>query len=274
MVTKDGYILGVYRIPGKLVETFTTDKPVILLQHGLESDMMFWLYNTGQLAPAFVLAKSGYDVWLGNNRGNRWSDTHINMTNTNKTYWDWSWEEMGTFDTPAVMQYILDTTNTTKLSFIGHSEGTTQILAGGALMNDFYNSKVNVAILLAPTASMLSNSVGLLKLISMPVNRAIITAMIETIELYSILPYDHINTGVATLLCNLFDGNMCDFVLAMFVDTDSTIDDTSRYDMYMSNLPAGVGYKSIIHYGQLMDHQDETFRRYDHGEAGNVAKYG
>jgi hypothetical protein len=43
--------------------------------------MMQWVYNSGDDAPALVLARAGFDFWLGNNRGNRWSDTHVNMTN-------------------------------------------------------------------------------------------------------------------------------------------------------------------------------------------------
>jgi len=35
--------------------------------------MMQWVMNRPENAPAFVLAKNGYDVWLGNNRGNRFS---------------------------------------------------------------------------------------------------------------------------------------------------------------------------------------------------------
>jgi len=46
----------------------------VLLQHGLEADMMQWVYNSPDKAAALVLARAGYDVWLGNNRGTRWSD--------------------------------------------------------------------------------------------------------------------------------------------------------------------------------------------------------
>jgi pimeloyl-ACP methyl ester carboxylesterase len=125
VVTADGYILGIHRIPGKLLENFTPNKPPVLLQHGLEADMMQWVYNSGDVAPALVLARAGYDVWLGNNRGNRWSDTHVNMTKTDKKFWDWDWEEMGTLDTPQVISYILNITRATNLTYVGHSEGTT-----------------------------------------------------------------------------------------------------------------------------------------------------
>jgi hypothetical protein len=35
--------------------------------------MMSWVMNNPDEAPAFLLVKNGYDVWLGNNRGNRFS---------------------------------------------------------------------------------------------------------------------------------------------------------------------------------------------------------
>lgn len=72
--------------------------------------MMQWVFNIPSQAPAFVLARAGYDVWLGNNRGNRWSDTHVSLSNKSKEYWEFDWEEMGTKDTPAVIDYILEKT--------------------------------------------------------------------------------------------------------------------------------------------------------------------
>lgn len=66
VTTEDGYILKVFRIMG----ASTAPKGVVLLQHGVMGLADQWIYNYVDKAPAFVLAKAGYDVWLGNSRGN------------------------------------------------------------------------------------------------------------------------------------------------------------------------------------------------------------
>ena len=40
-------------------------------------------------------------------------------------YWDFSFEEMGRYDIPTEIEYVLDQTKAKKLSYIGHSQGTT-----------------------------------------------------------------------------------------------------------------------------------------------------
>lgn len=40
------------------------------------------------------------------------------------------------------------------MSYLGHSMGCTSFAAGAALMPDYFNSKINVAILMAPVLSM------------------------------------------------------------------------------------------------------------------------
>lgn len=127
VVTDDGYILGVYRIPGKLNERSTSNsgKPVVLMQHALVCDMMVFIMNEASVAPAFYLANQGYDVWLGNNRGNRFSDRHTTLDPKSKEYWQFDWEQMGTSDQPAVIDFILSKTGQSKLSYVGHSQGTT-----------------------------------------------------------------------------------------------------------------------------------------------------
>lgn len=121
VTTKDGYILTVFRIPGLQVNDDKTGKKPILLQHGILDSADAWIAHYVDTAPAFVLAKSGYDVWLGNSRGNKYSKDHINKRITKKDYWDFSFETMGTYDLPAVIDYILGVTGQPKLAYIGHS---------------------------------------------------------------------------------------------------------------------------------------------------------
>jgi hypothetical protein len=54
VITDDGYILGLWRINGNLNNL--SSQPPVLLQHGLGSDMMQWVMNKADSAPAFILA--------------------------------------------------------------------------------------------------------------------------------------------------------------------------------------------------------------------------
>ncbi|KAJ8972995.1 hypothetical protein NQ317_002275 [Molorchus minor] len=128
VTTEDGYVLGVHRIPyGRNESTNST----------------FWgLFVVGPgRSIALALADEGYDVWLGNNRGNMWSRKHTTLDPDNQMeFWDFSFHEMGFFDTPAIIDYILNITGSEQISYIGHSEGTTQLFVM-ASMKPEYNSK-------------------------------------------------------------------------------------------------------------------------------------
>jgi pimeloyl-ACP methyl ester carboxylesterase len=59
---------------------------------------------------------------------------------------------MGRYDVPANIQYVLEKTGKSKLSYIGHSQGTSQMFAAlsDSATKDYVNSKVDVFIALAP----------------------------------------------------------------------------------------------------------------------------
>jgi len=109
VITEDGYVSQLYRIPGKAGDAQTA-KPAVLMMAGLECDMNFWTANLPSVAPPFVLVDQGYDVWLGNNRGTRYSNYHTSLSPKEAEYWRFSQEEMGLKDVPAFIDYVLGAT--------------------------------------------------------------------------------------------------------------------------------------------------------------------
>lgn len=99
------------------------------------------------------MADQKYDVWLQNSRGNRYSRQHLTADPDDPTsgFWNFTWNEMGTLDHPATIDFILSKTGFDQLSYIGHSQGTTTLLV---LLSSkpHYNCKIKIASLMAPIA--------------------------------------------------------------------------------------------------------------------------
>ena len=109
VTTSDGYALSLYRIPGTFTDS-KTRKPAVLLMHAQDCDMMQWVWSDSQDAIAFILARAGYDVWMGNNRGSRYGMGHTTLNRHSKAFWEFYQGEMGTIDSPAFIDFILEKT--------------------------------------------------------------------------------------------------------------------------------------------------------------------
>lgn len=183
---------------------------------------------------------------------------------------------MGTHDTPAVIKHIQETTGYAKINYIGHSEGTSQIMAGAGLKpyNKFYSDSLNLAVFLAPPACMSFNTSEIYNLLNSAASRKILTDAINLTGQYNLLPYNFLTSGSAQILCKLFDGKLCDLLLKTAADADPDIDNTDMYAIMTKNLPAGASYRNTLHYAQLMDLPYQEFLRWDYGREGNIKNYG
>lgn len=91
--TNDHYINTVFRISGPrhTKPQQNQQRPVVIYQHGFLDSCATVMMDGPEHSMAFVLANAGYDVWLNNNRGNRFSKQHRYFDATvHEEYWDFS----------------------------------------------------------------------------------------------------------------------------------------------------------------------------------------
>lgn len=97
VVTPDGYILKVFRIRGSPSSPPAEGKPVVFIQHGLLCSSADWLVMGKDRAIPYLLADEGYDIWLGNARGNKFSRKHQYLSPSGREFWDFSWHQIGSW---------------------------------------------------------------------------------------------------------------------------------------------------------------------------------
>ncbi|KAJ1340081.1 hypothetical protein BSLG_005292 [Batrachochytrium salamandrivorans] len=135
---------------GSINRTAYAPKPVVLLWHGFLMCSEVWVCTPdpkGSLA--LTLAEAGYDVWLGNTRGNKYSCKHRKLRPTDEEFWNFSMDQLALCDLPDSVDYILRLTGVPSLSYIGFSQGTAQCFSALSL-NQQLNSQINLFLALAP----------------------------------------------------------------------------------------------------------------------------
>ncbi|KAM0256245.1 hypothetical protein ACHAQJ_005116 [Trichoderma viride] len=123
----------------------------VLLMHGLLQSSGAYCCNDDQ-SLAFWLCKSGFDVWLGNNRCG-FKPKHVLLEYGDPRMWCWNIRQMGVFDLPALVSRVLHETGFQKIGLICHSQGTTQTLVALAKeQRPDLGEKLTVFCALAPAA--------------------------------------------------------------------------------------------------------------------------
>lgn len=117
--------------------------------HGVLASSADFIITGPNQALGYQLAKQGYDVWLANARGNRYSKNHTFLSIDSDKFWDFSFHEIGYYDLPAMIDHILFETKTNKVFHIGHSQGSTAFYVMCSLKPE-YNKKVQAHFSLAP----------------------------------------------------------------------------------------------------------------------------
>ncbi|XP_067129246.1 gastric triacylglycerol lipase-like [Centruroides vittatus] len=269
VLTEDGYILGVQRIPygtSKLGRT-AKDRPVVFLQHGLLASSADWVMNFPDQSLGFILADAGYDVWLGNQRGNTYSRRHVKYSPRDRLFWEFSIDEYAAYDIPAMVEFALNVTGKPQLYYVGHSEGTTVAFA---LLSDRPKyDKIKAVMALGPVATVgyITSPIRYLAPFCREIN-----FLFRLLGFYEFLP----NNFLMKILSHLFCRNnelkfLCENAFFLMSGFDPSQLNKTRLDVYVSHDPAGTSTQNVVHFAQMVN--SRKFQKYDFGKKTNLIKY-
>uniref|UniRef100_A0A670ZJF2 Lipase n=1 Tax=Pseudonaja textilis TaxID=8673 RepID=A0A670ZJF2_PSETE len=270
VVTDDGYCLSINRIPyGKISQKTKEPKPAVFLQHGLLADGSNWVTNLEYNSLGFVLADAGFDVWLGNSRGNTWSRKHINYTTKQKEFWMFSFDEMAKYDLPASINFVLNKTGQEQLFYVGHSQGTTIGFIAFSAFPELAK-KIKIFFGLAPGMTANFSSGGLVKLADVP---ELLLKVREIFGTKQFFPQNTLIKWLATHVCDrvLLD-YLCGNVFFLMCGFNEKNLNMSRIDVYSTHCPAGTSVQNMLHWIQVK--KCGEVRAYDWGSRKeNMAHY-
>ena len=271
VITEDGYILTMHRIPhGKTQGPSNTSRPVFYLQHPLTGSSSDWVLNKPSQSLAFMLADQGYDVWLGNVRGNTYSRNHITMKPSQRKFWDFSFQEHGKYDFPAMINHVLNKTGEQQLYYVGHSQGTIMAFTG-LTENTELKSKIKLFFALAPVTRLRNVSWNIKKLAS---TKDTIYFFYNFFGIYEVLPASRFKKFAGSLMCNWIPyicKSISNVLNSQYGEGSKNLNET-RLPIYFYHRPAGTSLKNLMHYFQEV--KSGRFEKYDYGVLGNFKRYG
>ncbi|CAK7328291.1 unnamed protein product [Dovyalis caffra] len=264
--TQDGFILNIQRIPeGRVGGGGDPKRQPVLIQHGVLVDGMTWLLNPvpEQNLP-LILADKGFDVWIANTRGTRFSRRHTSLQPNETDFWNWSWDELVVYDLPAVFGYVYSQTGQ-KAHYVGHSLGT--LIALASFSEGLLVDKLKSAVLLSPIAylSHMNTALGVV---------AAKAFVGEITTLFGLAEFNPKGEPVANFLRSLcaYPGVDCYDLLTSITGKNCCLN-ASTVDLFLKNEPQSTSTKNMVHLAQTV--RDGVLAKYNYGNPDfNVMHYG
>ncbi|KAL5080616.1 hypothetical protein RYX36_009037 [Vicia faba] len=253
VTTNDGYILSIQRIlEGRVkVEGNVTKEPVIV-QHGVMVDGATWFMNSPEQNLPMILADNNFDVWVVNTRGTKYSRKHTYLDASRQEYWHWSWDELVTYEMPAIFDFVSKETGQ-KIHYVGHSLGTLVALV--SLAEGKWENQIKSVALLSPIAylSRIKTEIGVIAAKSL---------LGESLTVLHIAEFDPKGIPVADFIKDICveNGLNCNDLFTLITGPNCCLDRTA-FDDFMKVEPQSSSTRNLLHLAQTV--RTDRLSKYD-----------
>ncbi|XP_077531095.1 lipase 3-like [Haemaphysalis longicornis] len=268
VTTEDDYILEIDRMPFGVHNGTRTMRPPVLLVHGVVSSAADFVINKPDQSLGFLLADSGFDVWLLNARGTPYSNNHRTLTTRDRKFWEWSFDEIGRYDIAATIDYITNVTGLLNITLVTWSQGFTESMVLLSTRPE-YNAKVNLVVGYAPVANIthIKTPVTLLAPVA-----ELVGGFITMFTKGGFLTASSFTQSLITSFCNNIFRGACFLPVDIAVGASEEQLNKTRKPVYLAHQPVGTSVQNIIHYTQM--YRAKNFIMYNYGSDKNLVRYG
>jgi pimeloyl-ACP methyl ester carboxylesterase len=240
------------------------------MMHGLLDCSVSWfLHEDKAKSLPYLLAAQGYDVWVGNNRGNRLSRHEDDAC---PKYWQYTFDHLVDYDQPALIAGVLATTGSEQVIYVGHSQGSTQFLLGLGVHGQL-KEKIACFIGLGRVVSLQNTR-----------NHLVLDALsrLYLLEFYQLIGFRKIlvipkavSRAVGVLLYNsgLHAGVMMKFIRLLCGSSLRNKIPADLFGVIITHEPGGSSVNNALHWVQCY-RQGGVMRRFNYGKRENLERYG
>lgn len=137
---------------------------------------------------------------------------------------------------------------------------------GLSMLPEYYASKVNLFVALAPVARLTNTMSNLFRILASQLNE-VTHYLVDELGIYNTFTLSWTEQLAVAEFCSS-SPSTCGAFLELIADTDPSVDNVNRTMSILTHMPSGAGYRNLVHYAQLINGND--FFRYDYGEAKNL----
>ncbi|CAL0299178.1 unnamed protein product [Lupinus luteus] len=264
VTTKDGYILSLQRIPEGRRESggIGTKKQSVIIQHGVMVDGMIWFMNSPEQNLPMILADSGFDVWIVNSRGTRYSRRHTFLDPSNDEFWNWCLDDLVAYDLPAVFDFVYNLTGQ-KIHYVGHSLGTLMALTSFSERQLVH--QVKSAALLSPVAflSHMKTALGVIAA------RSLLSEALTLLRVAEFDPRGLLVKGYVRSVC-ASPGVDCSDMMSAMTGPNCCLNSSAVDQLLLHDNLQPTSTKNMVHLAQIVRYG--VLAKYNHLEPQNMMK--
>jgi pimeloyl-ACP methyl ester carboxylesterase len=175
---------------------------------------------------------------------------------------------MGDYDIPASIDYVRKVTGQEKVTYVGHSQGTTQMFSALASNEDYFKDRVNLFVALAPAIRLDQSTL------------ANVLTVLSRFE--GFLEEKLSEVGIHELFGKGWEVEFQKIIKAIpglqylrkYEDlTNPEYDNIEKSKVFEGHFPHGASVRSVSHFGQIYNNQRFAYFDY-HDRAENIKRYG